>query len=66
MEMIRDDGRTVVCPECYAHLHLPEPVKEGQEIQCDQCRVIIVIKMVEGKLAPVVRRDEEGQEDTTW
>jgi len=66
MEMIRDDGRTVVCPECYAHLHLPEPVKEGQEIQCDQCRVIIVIKMLEGKLAPVVRRDEGSQEDTTW
>jgi len=66
MEMIRDDGRTVVCPECYAHLHLPEPVKEGQEIQCDQCRVVIVIKMLEGKLAPVVRRDEGAQEDTTW
>jgi transcription initiation factor TFIIIB Brf1 subunit/transcription initiation factor TFIIB len=66
MEMIRDEGRTVVCPECYAHLHVPEPVKEGQEIACHQCRVIVVIKAVDGKLTPVARKDEQAEEDTTW
>lgn len=66
MEMIRDGGKTVVCPECYAHLHLPEPVKEGQEIQCHQCRVIVVIRMVNGKLAPVARKPADAEEDKTW
>jgi hypothetical protein len=66
MEMIRDEGRTVVCPECYAHLHLPEPVKEGQEIPCHQCRVLVVIQRIDGKLTPTVRKDEQAEEDTTW
>jgi transcription initiation factor TFIIIB Brf1 subunit/transcription initiation factor TFIIB len=66
MEMIRDGGKTVVCPECYAHLHVPEPVTEGQEILCHQCRVVVVIKMVEGQLTPVARKDEQADEDTTW
>ena len=66
MEMIRDEGRTVVCPECFAHLRLSEPVREGQEILCHQCRVIVVIQKVDGKLTPVARKDEEAEEDTTW
>ena len=66
MEMIRDGGRTVVCPECYAHLHVPDPVAEGQEILCHQCRVIVVIEMVDGQLTPVARKDEQAEEDTTW
>lgn len=66
MEMVRDGGRTVVCPECYAHLHLPEPVTEGEEVQCDQCRVILVMRVVDGKLTPVVRKDDAAEEDVTW
>jgi len=66
MEMIRDEGRTVVCPECFAHLHLPEPVADGQEILCHQCRVLVVITTVDGKLTPTVRKDPEAEEDTTW
>ncbi len=66
MEMIRDGGKTVVCPECYAHLHVPEPVKEGQELQCHQCRVIVVIKLVNGKLTPVARQPKDATEDKTW
>ncbi|MBM4035069.1 MAG: hypothetical protein FJ291_25275 [Planctomycetes bacterium] len=66
MDMILDGGRTVVCPECFAHLHLKEPVKEGQEIQCHQCRLMVVIKLIEGKLTPVARKDDEADEDNTW
>lgn len=66
MEMIRDGGKTVVCPECYAHLHLPEPVKEGQEIECQQCRVVVVITKVNGKLTPVARKPKDATEDKTW
>ncbi|HPD14752.1 MAG TPA: hypothetical protein PLE19_07375 [Planctomycetota bacterium] len=66
MEMIRDGGKTVVCPECYAHLHLPEPVKEGQEIECHQCRVLVVIQRVNGKLTPVARKPKDADEDKTW
>jgi len=66
MEMIRDGGKTVVCPECFAHLHLPEPVKEGQEIECKQCRLIVVIKKINGKLTPIARKDDQAEEDRTW
>ena len=66
MEMIRDGGKTVVCPECFAHLHLDEPVVEGQEIQCHQCRMIVVIANVDGVLTPTVRKDDEADEDRTW
>jgi len=66
MEMIRDGGKTVVCPECYAHLHVPEPVTEGQELQCHQCRLLIVIEKADGKLVPVARKDPQASEDTTW
>lgn len=66
MEMIRDGGRTVVCPECYAHLRVDEPVAEGQELLCHQCRVIVVIAVVDGKLTPTVRKDDQAEEDTTW
>ena len=31
MEMIQDDGRTVVCPECYAYNRLEGPVVEGKD-----------------------------------
>ena len=66
MEMILDGGKTVVCPECYAHLHLPEPVVEGQEIQCHQCRMIVVIVSENGTLVPKLRPDDGAEEDTTW
>ena len=66
MEMIRDGGKTVVCPECYAHLHLDAPVVEGQEILCHQCRVAIVIQRIDSHLTPVARKDPEAEEDTTW
>lgn len=66
MEMIRDGGKTVVCPECYAHLHLDEPVVEGQEILCHQCRVIVVIQKIDGQLVPTARKDAEAEEDATW
>ena len=66
MEMILDGGKTVVCPECFAHLHLDEPAVAGQEIQCHQCRVIVVIAEVSGKLVPEVKADEAAEEDTTW
>lgn len=66
MEMILDGGKTVVCPECFAHLHLKEPVKEGQEIECQQCRVIVLIQKIEGKLTPVARKPKDAVEDKTW
>jgi len=66
MEMILDGGKTVVCPECFANLHVPEPVQEGQELACHQCRLIIVIKKVRGKLVPVARKDPQASEDKTW
>ena len=31
-----------------------------------QCRLIVVIKMVEGKLTPVARKAKDAEEDTTW
>jgi len=66
MEMILDDGRTVICPECFAHLHLDEPVTEGQEMQCQQCRLMIAIVKVDGKLVPTARQADDAEEDTTW
>ena len=84
MELILDDGKTVVCPECYAHLHVDKPVvegqellygmitstapmrQEGQELLCHQCRLVIVIETVDGKLTPVARKDEQAEEDKTW
>ena len=66
MEMIRDGGKTVVCPECYAHLLVDEPVVDGQEILCHQCRVVVVITTVDGELVPVARKDEKAEEDATW
>lgn len=66
MEMIRDGGKTVICPECFAHLHLDEPVVEGQEIQCHQCRMLVVIVRQGDHLVPIVRKDDEAEEDTTW
>jgi uncharacterized protein YbaR (Trm112 family) len=66
MEMIRDGGRTVVCPECYAQLRLDQPVVEGQEILCQQCRVLLVIRTVGGVLTPTVRKPRDASEDTTW
>jgi len=66
MEMILDGGKTVVCPECFAHLHLDEPVVEGQEIECHQCRVIVAIVRDGERLMPVARKPEDAEEDTTW
>jgi len=66
MEMIRDGGCTVICPECFAQLHLDRPAVEGQEILCHQCRMLVVIQMVGGKLTPVVRRPADAEEDKTW
>ena len=66
MEMIQDGGKTVVCPECFAHLHLEEPAKEGQEIECQQCRMIVLIQKINGKLTPVVRQPKDAVEDKTW
>ena len=66
MEMIQDDGRTVVCPECYAYNRLEEAVVEGQVILCQACRVRIRIQRREGKLVPVVLPDTEKEEDSTW
>ena len=66
MEMIRDEGKTVVCPECFAHLHLPEPVAEGEEILCHQCRVPVAITRVGGKVSPTVRKDPQAEEDASW
>jgi hypothetical protein len=66
MEMIIDDGKTVICPECFAHLRLDEPVAEGQEIQCHQCRLLIVIVREDGKLVPKARPADDAEEDTTW
>ncbi len=66
MDMILDGGKTIVCPECFANLHVPEPVKEGQELECHQCRLLIVIKKVKGKLTPVARKPKDATEDKTW
>jgi len=66
MEMILDGGRTVVCPECFARLHVGEPVVEGQELLCHQCRVVVVIEKVDGALRPVARPDGQAEEDKTW
>lgn len=66
MEMIQDGGRTVVCPECYAYNRLPEPVRQGQVILCQACRVRIRIDRQDGKLVPVVLPDTGGEEDTSW
>ena len=66
MEMILDDGKTVVCPECFAHLHLDEPVVEGQEIECHQCRIIVAIVRDGEGLVPVARQPDDAEEDTTW
>lgn len=66
MDMIRDGGTTVICPECFAQLHVGEPVVEGQEILCHQCRMVVVIQRVDGQLVPTVRKAPEAEEDTTW
>jgi len=66
MDMILDDGRTVVCPECFAHLHVEEPVQEGQEIFCQQCRLIVVIERQGETLVPTVRQPDDAEEDKTW
>jgi hypothetical protein len=66
MEMIRDGGRTVICPECFAQIRLDQPVVEGQEILCHQCRVLVVIRKVDGALVPTVRRPADAEEDKTW
>jgi len=66
MEMIQDDGRTVVCPECYAYNRLEKPVVEGQIILCQACRVRIRIERHGGKPVPVVLPDTEKEEDGTW
>jgi len=66
VEMIQDDGRTVVCAECYAYNRFEEPVTEGQVVLCQACRVRIRIERLEGKLVPVVLPDSAGGEDTTW
>ena len=66
MEMIQDDGRTVVCPECYAYNRFEEPVSEGQVILCQACRVCIRIQRRGKELVPVVLPDVSAEEDTTW
>jgi uncharacterized protein YbaR (Trm112 family) len=66
MEMILDGGRTVVCPECFAHLHVDEPVTEGQELTCHQCRLVVVIERQGEALVPVARPADDAEEDRTW
>lgn len=66
MDLILDDGKTVVCPECFARLHVAEPVVEGQELLCHQCRLVVVIEKVDGALTPVARKDPKAEEDKTW
>ncbi|MFW6108452.1 MAG: hypothetical protein ACOC8D_01430 [bacterium] len=66
MEMIQNGGRTVICPECFAHLHLDQPVVEGQEIQCHQCRLIVVIVKEGNALVPTIRQDPQAEQDKTW
>ena len=65
MELIIDDGKTVICPECYAYLRFDEPVVEGQRIQCQACRLELVIGKVDGKLVPVIPPGQKG-EDESW
>jgi len=66
MEMIQDDGRTVICPECYAYNRLEEPVVEGQVVLCQACRVRIRIERRGDDLVPIVLPDTGKEEDTTW
>jgi uncharacterized paraquat-inducible protein A len=66
MEYIIDDGKTVICPECYAYLRLPEPVKENQTVLCHACRVKIQIVNKAGKLDAVVIAPKKGEEDKSW
>jgi len=66
MDMILDEGRTVVCPECFARLHVDEPVVEGQELFCQQCRLVVVIERQGDVLVPTIREPEDAEEDRTW
>jgi len=66
MELVIDDGKTVICPECHAHNKFDEPVKEGQIVLCHACRLRLRMETVEEKLVPVILADEKGKEDRTW
>ncbi len=66
MEYITDEGKTVICPECYAFIRLPEPVKACQIVPCHACRVRIRIVEKAGKLDAVVIADSKREEDKTW
>lgn len=66
MEFIINDGKTVICPECYAHIHMPEPVRPGQVIQCHACRLRIQVFEADGKLGARILPESAGTEDRTW
>jgi hypothetical protein len=66
MELIIEDGKTVICPECYAYIRLAEPVKKNQIVLCQACRVRFRIVEKHGKLDAVVLPDKKKEEDKSW
>jgi len=66
MEFVIDGGKTIICPECYVHIELPEPAKTGQVILCQSCRVRIRVVEENGKLNAIVLPDVNEEEDKTW
>jgi len=53
MELIQENGRLVICPECKRRNSFKEPVAQWQMFLCHNCRTRIQIRRVYGKLKPV-------------
>jgi hypothetical protein len=66
MEYVIDDGKTVVCPECFVYNHFDEPVKDGQIVLCQACRLRLKIVKQGDSLGVEILRDAKGEEDKTW
>ena len=66
MDNIINDGKTVICPECFVHIHLEKPVIVGQIIRCQACRVRIQIVEEDGRLDAIVMPDKDREEDKSW
>jgi len=66
MELIINGGKTVICPECYAHNKLEKPVTAGQIVLCYACRLRLQIRKAGGKLEPVIMSDPLKKEDKSW
>jgi len=66
VEYITNEGKTVICPECFVYNHFEEPVREGQVVLCRECRLRLKIVKKGDSLEVEILRDEKGEEDKTW